>query len=575
MGLLNSSLQIGRNAILSYQGALQTIGNNVSNAGSPDYTRLSPQLDPVQGVVINGGLQPGAGVALTDIQRNIDEALEGRIRQAIGFQSAASSEQVTLAQVEALFSDINGTDVATRLEEFFHTFDELQNTPDDPAVRDLTITSGVRVADSLRSVRNQLESLGRDIDGKIGQIVSRADELARGIATLNGQITAAEAGQRGQATALRDRRDAMLREMGRYFDVTVREQPNGALNVYVGSEALIQGGVTRGLTAVTDADGAFTRTSVRFADTNQQLSISGGELAGIIASRDTHAYGRVAALDNVASIIIDEVNRVHADGQGIAGFRAVTGMRDLLAGDVPLNTAEAGLSTQVQSGSFFITVRDDATDTPVAYRINVDFQGSEPTTLQSLVGSINETVTGVTASITSDNRLSLTADDGLTFTFGNDGGVARADTSGVVSALGINTLFSGGDARTIGVNQALLDNPSLLAAGSTFLSGDGANAGRIAALETAVSGRAGGQSILSAYNRVSSAIAVDASAANTDAEAADTILSSLQAQKESISGVNLDEEAISLLKYERSFQGAARFVSAVNDLLGDLVALIR
>ena len=84
MGLLNSALQIGRSALLGYEGALQVVGSNISSAGSADYTRLSPQLDPLQGNLITGDLQPGAGVALTAIQRNIDEALEGRVRLAIG-----------------------------------------------------------------------------------------------------------------------------------------------------------------------------------------------------------------------------------------------------------------------------------------------------------------------------------------------------------------------------------------------------------------------------------------------------------------------------------------------------------
>ena len=61
MGLMNASLHIGRTAILSYQSALQVIGNNISSAASPDYVRLAPQLDPLQGPLITGELQPGAG----------------------------------------------------------------------------------------------------------------------------------------------------------------------------------------------------------------------------------------------------------------------------------------------------------------------------------------------------------------------------------------------------------------------------------------------------------------------------------------------------------------------------------
>jgi len=575
MGLLNSSLQIGRNAILSYQGALQTVGNNVSNAGSPDYTRLTPELDPLQGIPIAGGLQPGAGVALTDIQRNIDEALEGRIRRAIGFQHDFASQQVSLAQIEALFSDLSGTDIGTRLQGFFHSFDELQNNPEDAAVRDFTISAGASLADSLRTVRAQLESLGTDLDGQITQIVERADEVALEIARLNGQITTSEAGRRGQATALRDRRDALLRELAEYFDVTVREQPNGALNVYVGSETLIQGDVTRGIMATTNSDGEFVRTQVRFADTNQELAVRGGRLGGVIEARDVHAYGRVESLDQLATVIVTEVNRIHADGQGLIGFRSITGASDVLATDVPLNDAAAGLMNPPSNGSFYITVTDDPTGTPVAHRIDVAFDAAGGTSLESLVLQINNSVTGVTASITSDRRLTLTADDGFSFAFGHDGQSARTDTSGILAALGINTFFTGNDAATMEVNQALIEEPGYLAAASVFLPGDGLNAGRLAGLDAAPVASAGGSSISGVYNTIASAVAVNAASANANVDAADTVLSSLQAQKESISGVNLDEEAISLLKFERAFQGAARFVTVVDGLIDELVAMIR
>ena len=60
-----------------------------------------------------------------------------------------------------------------------------------------------------------------------------------------------------------------------------------------------------------------------------------------------------------------------------------------------------------------------------------------------------------------------------------------------------------------------------------------------------------------------------------NAEAAETVLGSLEAQRESISGVNLDEEAISLIKFERAFQGASRFIRVVDDLLSELILLVR
>jgi flagellar hook-associated protein 1 len=576
MGLLNSALQIGRSAILSYSGALHAVGNNVSNAGAPDYTRLSPQLDPVQGVAINGDVQPGAGVTLSDILRNVDEALESRVRTAIGVQVNAASQREALAQVETYFDDLNGTGVGAQLQGFFHTFDELQNTPEDLAVRDLTIAGGVQMAESMKGLRRQLISLGASIDSQISQSVEIADRIATEVAALNSQITSSEAGDRGQANSLRDRRDALLRELSQYFDVAVREQPDGALNVYVGGEALIQGNFKRDLVAVVQNDGEFVRSSVRFADTNQQVLVRSGRIGGLMQAREEHAYGRIAALDELAAGVIAEVNRLHVDGQGLQGFRDVTGAYDLLSSSLPLDSGAAGAVAQVQSGSFYITVLDDATQTPVAHRIDVTLDGtSTGTTLASLVQAINDEVDGVTAEVTGDNRLNIQADAGSSFVFGFDGQEARPDTSGVLAALGVNTFFTGRDASDIDVNEALKGDPSRLAASSVYLAGEATVAGRIASLDSAVSSILGGVSIPEFYNAMAGDVAVTAASANEAVKAADTVSSSLQAQRESVSGVNLDEEAIALLKYERAFQGAARFVTVVDQLLGEVVSLIR
>lgn len=575
MGSLNSALQIGRSAILSYQAALQVVGSNVSGAAEPDYTRLTPGLDPLQGPTLARDLQPGAGVALTSIQRNIDDALEGRLRLARGALASAAQQQTALARVETMVDNVNGTDVATRLTTFFRAFDDLQNAPEDAAIRDLTIAAGAELAGALHDLREQLGALGVDLDGQIEDLTATVNDLATRIARLNREITTAEAGGRGQATGLRDQRDALLREMSDLMDVTVRQQTDGAFNVYAGSEALVQGAQVRSLVTVTTTDGEFARTSLRFADSNAQVNPRTGRIAGLIAARDRHAFGQIAAVDELARAIINDVNQIHADGQGLVGFTTVTGAQDLLDVTAPLDTATAGLGNTPHSGSFFVTVHDDATHTPIAYRIDVDLATGTGMSLTDLVASFNGQVIGVTAAITSDHRIAFAADNGHSFVFGFDGQQARADTSGVLAALGVNTFFTGGSARDMSVNSILTANPQLVAAAAENLPGDGVVAGRIAALDSTPSGRPGGLTLPRQYEALTNSVAVTAAAAHDAQLANSTVLSTLQTQKESISGVNLDEEAIALVKYERAFQGAARYVTVVNDLISQLVTLIR
>ena len=99
---------------------------------------------------------------------------------------------MAVAQVGSLFDDYSGSGVGTRLNDFFHNFDELQNTPEDSAVRDLTVASGVMLALSLNGLRNGLAQIGEGIDAGISDVVRVADALAGDIARLNVEITASE-----------------------------------------------------------------------------------------------------------------------------------------------------------------------------------------------------------------------------------------------------------------------------------------------------------------------------------------------------------------------------------------------
>ncbi|MBN1511173.1 MAG: flagellar hook-associated protein FlgK [Phycisphaerae bacterium] len=575
MGLMSSALQIGRSAVMTYQGAMQAVGNNVANAGNADYTRQTAGLAAVPGVSMGPGLQPGAGVAIASLKRNIDEALEARIRTAIGEKQSAETEGDWVRRIETFFDEDSGAGISNQLTEFFNALSEVQNSPEDAAIRGVAITSGQTLAGSLQRLRQELLAMGEEINDQIEGLVVTADGLATEIADLNARITAAEGSRQGQANSLRDQRDAKLRELSEFFDVTVRYQPDGSIYVYLGSEALVQGGISRGLQTETQVDGEFVRTLVRFRDTNAPVRVGGGKIEGLVNARENQAYGRIAGVDQLAAGLIAEVNRVHSDGQGLIGFTSVTGTYDVMDLDAPLNSAEAGLQNPPRNGSFFITVRDTATETPVAYQIDIDLDGQgDDTSLQSLVDDINSRVEGVTASITADRRLQIVADTGYSFSFGHDGQTYRDDTANVLAALGVNTFFDGATAGDIQVNSALQGDARLLAASMTYQPGDGDNAGRLAGMLNSPSDLLNGASVLEFYNNVANDVAVNGAAARTGGEAASAILSALQTQKENISGVSLDEEAIELIKYERAFQGAARFLSTVDTMMTELMNII-
>ncbi len=568
MPLTTSALQIGRSALLSYQAALQVVGNNIANAGNASYTRQSTGLaaiPPSSGTT----LQIGNGVGVIAIQRNISDAVESRLRQSRSDRASAESEDAALSRIESILNPLGDSNLASELQAFFDSFAGLQNNPENVAGRRLVLSAGARLAQTIRQTRADLLATRQQANREIEFAVGQANQLAAQVAELNVRIVTAESASQSPAAALRDQRDDLLRQLSEIVGISTREQPGGAVNVYIGNEPLVFFGTSRGLTTTTESVGAGRFDAVvRFTANNGQVAIASGKLAGLTAARDQHVDTQIERLDRFAAALIAEVNRVHSQGQGLSGFTSLTAGYPVGDAGVALNSAAAGLPLAPRSGTFYVDVRNTATGTVVRTAVHVDADGlGGDTTLNSLAADISAAVGNLTATVQADGTLSLSAADGFTFQF-------ASDSSNVLAALGLNAYFSGRDASDIAVSADIAGAPERLAASVSGLPGDGANAGRIAALIEAPATSLGGASLLAFHQGSVGIQAVSAAASRSGLQAADAILSSLVAQREAVSGVNLDEEAVKLVTYQRAYEGAARYLSVVDELLRTLLGLV-
>jgi flagellar hook-associated protein 1 FlgK len=583
MGLLTTALQIGRSSLLSYQAALQVTGNNMANAGNPDYTRQTPILEAIPGVPINLGIQPGAGIAISNIKRNLDVQLETRFRSAIADQEQATVEQRALGRIESMLNELTDTDLSTYLGEFFNSFAQLQINPKDLTLRDVVLINANALTAAIRRQRSDIDSLVEELNNQLKSFASDATKLSENIARLNVEIVTTEAQTQTVASPLRDQRDAAMRELSRLIEVHAVEQPNGSLSVYIGSEPVVEYGDARGLTTTEEIVNGVRLVTVRFEDNQSKIALNGGAITGTVNARDQHVIQQRTELDQLVTGLIEEVNKLHAWGQGVGAelvpgertfFTNLTGTYNVLDANAALNTPAAGLDLVPQNGSFLIALHN-ADGTTRQTQINVDLDGiGADITLTQLAAALNA-VAGITASVTPDNRLNVQATAAKTsFTFSDD-------TSNVLAALGVNTFFDGTDAADISLNALLSANPEHLAATLNRdvdgfpLPGDGKNAERIALSGQSAVASLGGKSIMDFYKTMVSRVAVSGSSARAAFEAADVIVGSLTAQRESISGVSLDEEAINLLKFERAFQGSARYVQTVDRLIAEMLSLVR
>lgn len=565
---LSATLNLTRTALASHQAAIQVTGNNIANVNTPGYTRQVAKLAPNQDRRVGADLFAGTGVNVESITRAIDESLNSRLRGAVSDGQSAGVFRQWIGRVEAAFNELSDEDLSTRLSTFFNSWSNLANKPQDPGLRQIVLQAGESVATWMRDLRSSLKSLAGDVDDRLKTATAEADSVARQVAELNRQITRTEGGSGGQANGLRDQRDQLLQKLSELANIQTKEQASGAVNVYVNSVPLVLEGTSRGVALREENVGGELVRTVTFKADDGEMAVTAGQLGGLSAARE--AIGStVDRLDELAGNLIFELNKVHAAGQGLEGHVTLQSSAAVSSLTAPLSSDDTQLAFKPTNGSFVVHVKNKQTGltTSTLVQVNLDGLNGDDTSLSSLAATLDG-VAGLNAT-TAGNRLNLSAEsDALEFSFSQD-------SSGALAALGVNTFFTGRDAGDIAVNQTLKQRPGLLAAARNGEPADNQTALAIARLEGQSVAALGNISLKSGYQGMVNDLAARAARSQSDAEAADTVRETLAAQREALSGVSLDEEAVNLMKSQRAFQGAARVVAAVDEMLQTILAIVR
>ena len=572
MSLLGA-LNLGASSLAAQQIGLQVTGNNIANAGTAGYSRQVVNLTPNGTTQAGAGQFLGTGVAVQSIARQVSDSLNEGLRNATSDQNAAQTLNTALNQLQTTFGALSGTDISARMTDFFNSFSTLANNPADSAQRSIVVQNGVSFANYLQSLRSQISASRDSIQTQIQSNATQANALVQSIASLNQQISTTEAGA-GTANDLRDQRDQALTQLSQLMDIRTIDTGNGQVNVLVGSVPIVQGVTTRGIATKqsNDPSGTSITTDLVFADNGDAIPVHGGTIGALVNARDNFIEPAVATVDSIASGLISTVNTIHSQGQGLSGFSTVTGASQVLDPTAALNAGKTttGLTFTPANGTFNLLVTDHTTGQTTTQQINVNLSGvGTQTSLNSLAASITAAGGGtIVGTVTPGGTLAITSNDkNVTFSFGDD-------SSGALAALGLNTYFTGTDASNIAVNQTLQNNSDLLATGRDNIAGSNRNAQQLALAGGLSVANLNGRSLQDYYTDYIGNLSSKAKNVSDNAKAQGVLHDTLFAQQQAISGVSMDEEAINLTKYQRAFEGTARYITIVDQMMQTVLGLI-
>ena len=319
MSGLSSTLNIAQNAIAAQRAGLNITGHNVANVNNPDFSRQRAEHMNDRPIMYGGKLF-GTGVKLGQVRSTVNQILENRLTQSYSRQAAIGETRTYLTQIEGIFNDQSGSGLNTCLGKFWNSWNDLSNNPNGAAQRVQVREQGSRLAGQFRRVSGALDRMESDVKKNIGSAVELINGYTSQVADLNRQIRSF--GESQPANDLKDRRNALLDKLGRLIDIDVVRQEDGGVTVNVaGGTPLVSGEDSYNLSV---KDNRVIRTGSMGSDITDK--IKGGKLAGLLVVRDEVIPKYRNQINDFASEITWNMNRVHAQGAGQTYFTdSITG----------------------------------------------------------------------------------------------------------------------------------------------------------------------------------------------------------------------------------------------------------
>lgn len=525
---------IGRSALLASQTGIAVTSNNIANVNTPGYSRQEVILE-IANPVSSGKGFIGRGVTVAGIRRSYNSFIQA---QLLGQQQNRGRSQAinnALSEIEGVLNDQAGLGLSQSIQDFFNAWQDVSTNPEGIPHRESLLYKTRQFINATRQIEQRITSTLKNIDNTIDNTVNKVNELAQRIASLNERIVQVESGFNAErALDLRDQRDSLLRELSDLVDFSSREDENGSITITLGMRNLVSGATVNSLSSV--ATGNDERKII-LDSTDITGRIHGGQLGGLLAVREDIETKTLYSLRRLIASVTKEVNLLHRSGYGLDGSTGNDFFNPL-----SLSITDKSLGADISSA----TINNLASLTLDEYEITFDSSSNYYVTDRQ-TGSVV-----ATGSYVSGNPISFEGID-ITIT-----GTVTSNDRFSISPL-TNAIKNFGLA--ISVPEKIAASLSL-----SGLPGDNGNALNIYNLGSIAIGDIG-DTFMDYYRSIVTVTGTMSRAASDSLTFDENLLSEIQARRDSVSGVSLDEEAINLIRYQRSFEAAAKMIKVTDELL--------
>ncbi|WP_288603710.1 flagellar hook-associated protein FlgK [uncultured Treponema sp.] len=613
-----AGIEIGKRSLMAHSTQISTAGHNISNADTEGYSRqrvnvrafdplYRPDLERAQ---VAG--QIGQGTDVESITRVRDELLDSRIVGQTNVESYWATREKYYAMIESVYNEPEEISVRGNMDKFWQGWQELSVYPDSDAARQAVVTRGQTLTDSIRQQFRGLSEIGKQIDGDIEATVRQVNDISSQIAAVNGEIVRSRA-MGDNPNDLMDRRDLLVEKLANLINVTVDRKDPDEFMVHTDGQVIVQGSLARQIKSVPQIDNNGYGKLV-WTDTGIDAQFHGGTLGALIELRDKDIRSEVQSLNTMALNFADLVNDVHRNA---VGKNNVTGLDFFVQHDFVENTNgnydRNGDGVEDSSYVFRMTGKNalrpqeqiglegTMTFNGASGNVNVSYYASD--TVADVVNRINDSNAEVKAYLDRNSNLVLKATSSASMENPDfvirhveDSGMFLTGYSGILAQSGEGGAydFNRADAVTsldgaqfavspvmspadyMEVNPAVTgDVRSVAAAFANTIGdadpGDARAAVEIAAMRNTKVMIGTGRTFDDYFAESVTNVGLKGEQAQNQLASQNKIMDDLRSLRDSISGVNIDEELADIIKFQHGYNAAAKFVTVQDELLDTLI----
>ncbi len=627
-----SMLSTGVSGLMAFQSALDTTSHNISNSATPGYSRQSVDLAAAY-PQFSGGGWVGTGVTTTTIARAYNDLVSVQVRSSSSSKSQWDAYSSLADEVNNLFGD-SSTGLSTTLQGFFNAFQSVANSPSSSSERQVLLSQAQTLVNQLQAYGNRLTDLDTQVNSQLASEATTISGLAQSIADLNVQITAAQGRGGDPPNDMLDQRDALIDELSTHVNLSTVKQTDGAINVFIGTgQALVVGTTAARLVPSTDAyDVSRTNLSLQSSGGTTEITnaITGGATGGLLSFRTQVLDPARSALGQVAVTLSDLVNTQQNAGMNLYGALGANmfavGAVDVLANGANTGSASPAVTrsdtSALTDNNYILTrtgsgwsLRDAATGTNVtmtgtgtvidplvADGLSITLSGAAATGDRFLIRPTSAAVASMRVTLTDPSGVAAAAPMVAAASTSNAG--SASITPGVVTNAAnaqlrntvtiqflspttyttdggttTNTYTSG---QVINLNGWQATITGVPATGDTFTVRDntgGIGDNRNALLLGNILNRdflsGGTTSVNDLVGRWVADVGVKTNQAQSNLSIQSTLYEDNISAQQSVSGVNLDEEAANLVRYQQAYSAAAQVIATANKLFDSLIDAFR